>query len=119
MATSLITQVFKNTGNDTQYLSYREDVFYLYGMTGGIALLTLLIFGITCRPLICFLKLVTPPQARLKVIENYRRHLKKVMMIRQQEFITLVLMILKSCFPIKGEFDLLRQVALARKVQRR
>ncbi|KAL7518874.1 hypothetical protein ACHAWX_003679 [Stephanocyclus meneghinianus] len=77
MATSLITQVFKNTGNDTQYLSYREDVFYLYGMTGGIALLTLLIFGITCRPLICFLKLVTPPQARLKVIENYRRHLKK------------------------------------------
>jgi len=77
MATSLITNVFRNTGNDTQYLSYREDVFYLYGMTGGIALLTLLIFGITCKPLICFLKLVTPPQARLKVIENYRRHLKK------------------------------------------
>ena len=52
---------------------FRESTAKLFGMVGGVALLTLVINGPTAGPLLRRLGLVTPTDTRKKVIENYRQ----------------------------------------------
>ncbi|KAL3801649.1 hypothetical protein HJC23_013154 [Cyclotella cryptica] len=76
LSLSLWANVFAATEHETvKFTSYRNDVVHLFGFVGGIALLTLLLNGITSGPLLFYLGLVTPPKTLLKVVENYRQQM--------------------------------------------
>ena len=46
-------------------------------MVGGIAFLTLVINAPTCAPLLKYLGLVTPSEARKQVVKNYENHMRQ------------------------------------------
>mmetsp|Transcript_2950 Transcript_2950/g.4511 ORF Transcript_2950/g.4511 Transcript_2950/m.4511 type:complete len:912 (+) Transcript_2950:73-2808(+) len=68
LALSLFSEVYEITP-DTVYRDFAAKVFFL---TGGIAMLTLIINAPTCGPLLKKLGLVTPTDSRLKIISKYR-----------------------------------------------
>jgi sodium/hydrogen exchanger 10/11 len=68
LALSLFSEVYEFT-RDTVYRDFAAKVFFL---TGGIAMLTLIINAPTCGPLLKKLGLVTPTDSRLKIISKYR-----------------------------------------------
>mmetsp|Transcript_11154 Transcript_11154/g.19589 ORF Transcript_11154/g.19589 Transcript_11154/m.19589 type:complete len:998 (+) Transcript_11154:30-3023(+) len=78
LALSLHSEVVHITSaddvSDEKRIIFREFTAKLFGMVGGIALLTLVINGPTCGPLLNRLGLVTPTETRKKVTENYRQH---------------------------------------------
>ena len=61
--------------SEAKRIEYREYSTKLFGMVGGIAFLTLFVLAPTSGLLLKKLGLVTPTEAREKVIENYREHL--------------------------------------------
>lgn len=68
LALSLYARVFDHA---TAY----EQADTLFCMVGGISLFTLLINGITSKPLLQLLGLATPEKIRKKVIANYRKQM--------------------------------------------
>lgn len=61
-----------STETRDEFILYTEKVF---GMVGGIALLTLVINAPTCGLLLKALGIITPTETRNKVVENYRQHM--------------------------------------------
>ena len=68
LALSLNSEVFEITA-DTVYRGFVAKVFF---MTGGIAMLTLIINAPTCGPILKRLGLITPTETRTKIISKYR-----------------------------------------------
>jgi len=71
LALSLTAEVHE-LSPDMMYRDYSAKLFFL---TGGIAMLTLVINAPTCGPLLKKLGLVTPTETRLKIISKYRRRM--------------------------------------------
>jgi NhaP-type Na+/H+ or K+/H+ antiporter len=61
--------------SEHQRRQYQMYVDKLFGMVGGTAFLTLVINAPTCAPLLKFLGLVTPTEARKQVVKNYEQHM--------------------------------------------
>ena len=78
LALSLHSEVMHVTSADDvsqeTRVEYREYTAKLFGMVGGIALLTLVINGSTSGPLLRKLGLVTPTETRKMVVQNYYQH---------------------------------------------
>ena len=81
----------------------------LFGMVGGIALLTLVINGPTCGPLLNRLGLVTPTETRKKVIENYHQHaiqytlMEYVALLTEKRFQDVDFTVVKDHIPLLSE----------------
>ncbi|KAL7512439.1 hypothetical protein ACHAXN_009383 [Cyclotella atomus] len=60
-----------------QMQQYQQYVDKLFGMVGGTAFLTLVINAPTCAPLLKYLGLVTPTEARKQVVKNYEQHMRQ------------------------------------------
>jgi NhaP-type Na+/H+ or K+/H+ antiporter len=71
LALSLNAEVYEITP-DEMYRDYSAKLFFL---TGGIAMLTLVINAPTCGPVLKKLGLVTPTETRLKIISKYHRRM--------------------------------------------
>ena len=56
---------------------YREFSDTLFGLVGGVSFLTLIVIGPTSGPLLKHLGLVTPTEARTKVILQYVQQIKQ------------------------------------------
>ncbi|KAL7545570.1 hypothetical protein ACHAWF_008919, partial [Thalassiosira exigua] len=67
----------KSTDPD-EFIAYQNELGTLFCMVGGISLFTLLINGITSKPLLQLLSLVTPEQTRQKVVLHYRKEMAQV-----------------------------------------
>ncbi|KAL7545889.1 LOW QUALITY PROTEIN: hypothetical protein ACHAWF_009244 [Thalassiosira exigua] len=78
LALLLSAEVFKYTeiGSVTEQTrtQYREFSERLFGMVGGVSFLTLVINGPTSGPLLRSLGLVTPTEARKRLVDNYLKH---------------------------------------------
>ena len=70
------------------FLAERIDVRQLYQMVGGIALLTLAINGTTAGPILIKLGLTESSEARHRIIDAYRVHLRAKMI---DEFVKLLM----------------------------
>ena len=57
------------------YDEYREHVVKLFCMVGGISLFTLLVSGMTSKPLLQLLGLAASEKARHKVLANFRKQM--------------------------------------------
>lgn len=80
LALSLFAEVFEYTENmedEEKKNSFRDQVMLLFAFVGGIAFLTLAVNGPTAGPLLKKLGLVTPTNARAKVVANYEAHMKQ------------------------------------------
>lgn len=76
LALSMYARIMEATEEDPhEYHKYRSDVGRMFFMSGGISLGTLLVIGVTCKPLIQMLGLATPEKTRLKVIANFRKQM--------------------------------------------
>ncbi|KAL7536985.1 hypothetical protein ACHAWF_005623 [Thalassiosira exigua] len=92
LALSLNAEVFHATSasevSAATRAQFREDSSKLFGMVGGIALLTLVINGPTSGPLLKKLGLVTPTETRKKVVENYHEHVKHYTLVQYVGLLT-------------------------------
>ena len=82
-----VLEVHVTSTSDVSEEKYQRDTATLFGMVGGIALLTLVINGPTCGPLLKKLGLVTPTETRKRVVENYRQHMVHYTL---KEYVTLL-----------------------------
>lgn len=88
------------------YLNMVQRVFFLMG---GIALLTLVVNGLTAGPLLIRLGLVTPSECRKKVVENYYQHLiqytlkEYVALLTEDRFRDVDFTVVKTYIPFFGE----------------
>ena len=74
LALSLDNRVIEATEPGSLYRHFTTKVF---GMVGGVALLTLVVNGLTAGPLLIHLGLSEETATRHKVLENYKRHLRR------------------------------------------
>ena len=82
LALLLSAEVYKYTESDSQTSSqYREFVEKLFGLTGGVSFLTLVINGPTSGPILKRLGLVTPTETRKSVVSNYEQHMKEAVLL--------------------------------------
>jgi len=70
------TLIEKTSYDDEAFTEYRKQVAELFCMVGGISLFTLLISGMTAKPLLKWLGLATSENVRHKVIDNYKKQMK-------------------------------------------
>lgn len=88
------------------YLRMVQQVFFLMG---GVALLTLVVNGLTAGPLLIRLGLVTPSECRKKVVENYYQHLiqytlkEYVALLTEERFRDVDFTVVKTYIPFFGE----------------
>jgi len=72
-----VTEKTENSPDDHQMKIYHSQVATLFCMVGGISLFTLLIIGVTSKPLLQLLGLSTPEKVRQKVFQNYRKQMNE------------------------------------------
>lgn len=73
---------------DEDFSAQTDAVRQLYQMVGGIALLTLAINGTTAGPMLIKLGLAESSEARHRIIEAYRVHLRAKMIVEFVELLT-------------------------------
>jgi len=102
LALTLYNDTLEHTHEDGIWAMQTSKVF---GMVGGIAMLTLIVSAPSSGPLLKGLGLVTPTETRKKVVENYRRHMVQstvkdlVIMLTQERFHDVDFVILRDHVP--------------------
>jgi len=127
LALTLNATIYDQTdGSDEahlEYIKFRDDTARLFGMSGGISLLTLLVNGVTAGPLLRWLGLVTPKIARMKVIENYKHQmvqnalLSYIELLSQERFKDLDYSVIREHVPFLRDISRDRLMAAVRRVQ--